>query len=244
MRQRRHPGAVHRRQASSADDRCRRSGPHQGNPAESLRPGPDHHRGHAGLAAEQHLVSHLSPDGVDPRQLIRNAMTPVDASADRESIFNRIADYVSAAMGRPTNIMIWLVLVVGWTALFAAHVVSPNANFLPSWFTGTAFNFPLNLVTTVAELFIGFLVAAAANRSERNLTALLGHIRAGVERDVAVESQIIDVEDNLTALLKENTDLTKVVATNTARIDELHADLKAICAHFGIALDPGKPSPS
>jgi low affinity Fe/Cu permease len=59
-------------------------------------------------------------------------MTTVNAPAGKESIFDRIADYVSAAMGRPTNIMVWLVLVVGWT---------------------------------VAELFIGFLVAAAANRS-------------------------------------------------------------------------------
>jgi hypothetical protein len=76
-------------------------------------------------------------------------MTPVKAPAGRESIFDRIADYVSAAMGRPANIMIWLVLVVGWTSLFAAHIVSANANFLPGWFSGTAFNFPLNLVTRV-----------------------------------------------------------------------------------------------
>ena len=59
-------------------------------------------------------------------------MTPVAATADKESIFDRTADYVSAAMGRPTNIMIWLVLVVGWTALFATHIVSANANFLPT----------------------------------------------------------------------------------------------------------------
>jgi low affinity Fe/Cu permease len=57
-------------------------------------------------------------------------MTP-EASAGRESIFNRTADYVSAAMGRPASIMIWLVLVVGWTLLFAAHIVSADANFLP-----------------------------------------------------------------------------------------------------------------
>jgi hypothetical protein len=72
-------------------------------------------------------------------------------------------------------------------------------------------------------LFIGFLVAAAANRSQTALSALLGHIRAGVERDAAVEAQILDVEANLTDLLKENTDLTKVVAANTASIDELQA---------------------
>jgi low affinity Fe/Cu permease len=103
-------------------------------------------------------------------------MTPVPAPADRESVFDRIADYVSAAMGRPANIMVWLVLVGGWTLLFATHIVSASANFLPGWFTGTAFNFPLNLITTVAELFIGFLVAAAANRSERNLELTLAAI--------------------------------------------------------------------
>jgi low affinity Fe/Cu permease len=131
-------------------------------------------------------------------------MAPVGASTDRESIFNRIADYVSAAMGRPTNIMIWLVLVVGWTLLFAAHIVSANANFLPGWFTGTAFNFPLNLITTVAELFIGFLVAAAANRSERNLELTLAAI-------ADQEKQIEDVETKLSAQVASNVALTQQV---------------------------------
>jgi hypothetical protein len=115
---------------------------------------------------------------------------------------------------------------------------------LPPWFTSTGFNFPLNLVTTVAELFIGFLVAAAANRSQTALTALLGHIRVSLERDVAVESQIVDVENHLTELLKENTDLTKVVAANTASIDELHAHLKALCAHFGVTTEPEPGGPT
>jgi low affinity Fe/Cu permease len=146
---------------------------------------------------------------------MRNTMTPVEASADKESIFNRIADYVSAAMGRPTNIMIWLVLVVGWTLLFAAHVVSANANFLPGWFTGTAFNFPLNLITTVAELFIGFLVAAAANRSERNLELTLAAI-------ADQEKHIEDVEAALSAELASNTLLTQQVHDMAA---EIHAVL-------------------
>ena len=95
---------------------------------------------------------------------------------------------------------------MAWTFVFAfgGHSVA-SGSWLPSWFTSEGFNFPLNLITTVAELFIGFLVAAAANRSQTALTALLGHIRAGVERDVAMEGQIVDVENNLTALLQENT---------------------------------------
>jgi HAMP domain-containing protein len=68
-------------------------------------------------------------------------MIAVKAPAYRESAFNRIADYVSAAIGRQANFMIWLVLVAGWTLLF-----------------------------------IGFLVAAAANRSERNLERTLAAI--------------------------------------------------------------------
>ena len=144
-------------------------------------------------------------------------MTPVNAPADKESIFDRIADYVSAAMGRPTNIMVWLVLVVGWTLLFAVHVVSANANFLPGWFTGTAFNFPLNLVTTVAELFIGFLVAAAANRSERNLELTLAAI-------AEQEKQIEDVEAKLSEEVASNTLLTQQVHYMAS---EIHAFLTA-----------------
>ena len=125
--------------------------------------------------------------------------------------FLRFANWVSEAMGRPTNIIFWFVVVVAWTFVFAfgGHSVA-SGSWLPSWFTSEGFNFPLNLITTVAELFIGFLVAAAANRSQTALTALLGHIRAGVERDVAMEGQIVDVENNLTALLQENTESHQV----------------------------------
>src|SRR5580658_264283 len=91
--------------------------------------------------------------------------------------FLRFANWVSEAMGRPTNIIFWFVVVVAWTFVFAFgghHVAS--GSWLPSWFTSEGFNFPLNLVTTVAELFIGFLVAAASNRSERNLQMTLARI--------------------------------------------------------------------
>jgi low affinity Fe/Cu permease len=138
----------------------------------------------------------------------------VQASADRESIFNRTADYVSAAMGRPANIVAWLVLVVGWTLLFALHIVSADANFLPAWFTGTAFNFPLNLLTTVAELFIGFLVAAAANRSERNLQLTLAAI-------ADQETQIEDVETKLSEEVASNTALTQQVHDLARQIHDL-----------------------
>jgi low affinity Fe/Cu permease len=120
-------------------------------------------------------------------------------------LFLKFANWVSEAMGRPANIVFWFVLVALWTLVFAVggpHLAS--GTWLPAWFTSTGYNFPLNLITTVAELFIGFLVAAAANRAQDALTVLLAHIRAGVERDVAIEQE-------LKQAIAENTELTKQV---------------------------------
>jgi hypothetical protein len=120
------------------------------------------------------------------------------------SMFQRVADKVSYGMGTPTNIGIWIVLVVGWTLLFALHIVDASGSFLPAWFTSTGFNFPLNLVTTVAELYIGFLVGASSNRSERNLEATLARLGAQ-------EQQITDVDLKLSKTLELNTTLTREV---------------------------------
>ena len=108
-------------------------------------------------------------------------------------------------MGTPTNIVIWIVIVFGWVLLFAfggAKIAS--GTWLPVWFTSTGFNFPLNLVTTVAELYIGFLVGASSNRSERNLEATLA--RVGEQ-----EQHITDVELKLSKTLEVNTTLTREV---------------------------------
>ena len=143
-------------------------------------------------------------------------MAPGPVTLERPSLFQRVADYVSAAMGRPTNILVWLALVVGWTLLFASGLVNPSGSFLPAWFSSQGFNFPLNLVTTVAELFIGFLVAAAANRSERNLEMTLAAI-------AAQEEQIGVVEDGLRADLTANTALTQQVHDLTQQVHALVA---------------------
>jgi hypothetical protein len=124
---------------------------------------------------------------------------------ERISLFQRVADKVSYGMGTPTNIAIWIVLVVGWTLLFAVGGAKiASGTWLPAWFTSTGFNFPLNLVTTVAELYIGFLVGASSNRSERNLEATLANLE--VE-----ERQIRDVELRLTGMVDLNTTLTREV---------------------------------
>jgi low affinity Fe/Cu permease len=139
---------------------------------------------------------------------------------DHETLFQRAADYVSAAMGRPTNIVVWLVFVIVWTALGPYLAKHP---FLPAWSVSTGWNFPLNLITTVAELFIGFLVAAAANRSERNLELTL----AGISDQ---EKTISDVEDRLAESLDANTALTRQVHDLTSQVHEFltgHAPAEA-----------------
>ena len=133
------------------------------------------------------------------------------AAPERLSLFQRLADKVSYGMGTPANIIVWILLVGGWIALgpyFANH------NFLPAWFTSNGFNFPLNTVTTIAELYIGFLVGASSNRSERNLEATLARLGQ-------VEEANGKLEADQNALLQQNTALTRDVHTLTQEIREL-----------------------
>lgn len=106
--------------------------------------------------------------------------------------FVDFADRVSAGMGTPLNILIWIVLVVSWTLLFVFHPTLQNTAFLPSWFTSNAYNFPLNTVTTLAELYIGFLIAAAANRVEKRNRELLEKLEAIEEQILTLEKQEIE----------------------------------------------------
>jgi low affinity Fe/Cu permease len=163
------------------------------------------------------------------------------ADPEQASLFQRAADWTSAAMGRPANIVIWLVAVVAWTVTFALggpHIAS--GDWLPAWFTSQGFNFPLNLVTTVAELFIGFLVAAASNRSERNLEATLGRIEQ-------LEQSVDEQGKTSLALLQSNTKLiTQMPQLQTgsdtilSRLEQVTAELNAIRE----AVAPGVPNPA
>lgn len=137
-----------------------------------------------------------------------NDLTP---PPERLSLFQRAADRVSYGMGTPLNIGIWIVIVVGWTLIFGLHLVNANGTFLPAWFTSTGFNFPLNLVTTVAELYIGFLVGASSNRSERNLETTLARISAQDDQINAVEITLSQALEQNTALTAEIHQLTKVI---------------------------------
>ena len=156
--------------------------------------------------------------------------------------FLKFANWVSEAMGKPANISFWFVLVVLWTLIFALggpHLAS--GTWLPGWFTSTGYNFPLNLITTVAELFIGFLVAAAANRAQDALTVLLAHIRAGVERDVAIEQGLKDAIAENTELTKQVHDLQVSMCQQMTLLDEIRRQLAALSPNGGPI--PGSPKP-
>ena len=145
-----------------------------------------------------------------------DTQTPQAGGAERESVFLKVADYVSAAMGRPTNITIWLIAVIAWTLVFALggpHIAS--GVWLPGWFTSQGFNFPLNLITTVAELFIGFLVAAATNRVQRANDRLFARM------EKMEELLIVEIGKN-TELTQQVHDLTTKVSEETALIGEVH----------------------
>jgi low affinity Fe/Cu permease len=144
------------------------------------------------------------------------------------NLFLKVANWVSEAMGRPANIGFWFVLIVVWTLVFALggkHLAS--GTWLPAWFTSTGYNFPLNLVTTVAELFIGFLVAAAANRAQDALTVLLAHIGVTVERDAAIEQGLQHAIAENSELIRQIHELQLAMSQQTALLDEIHRRISA-----------------
>jgi hypothetical protein len=130
-----------------------------------------------------------------------------------------------------TNLFVRVADRVGiWFALgptIATH------DLLPGWFTSNNFNFPLNTVTTIAELYIGFLVGASTNRTER-------HNRAQSDR-------MEDLEQRIHELLQHNTEAT-VNAYATAQeieaqspvVREMMNDIRRLVA----ALDPAAASAS
>ena len=154
-------------------------------------------------------------------------------------LFLKFANWVSEAMGKPANIAFWFVLIVVWTLVFALggpHLAS--GTWLPGWFTSTGYNFPLNLITTVAELFIGFLVAAAANRSQDALTVLLAHIRAGVERDVTMERELTDAIAENTELTKQVHDLQVTMSKQMALLEDTRRLVAALSPNASLSPPP------
>jgi len=111
-------------------------------------------------------------------------------------LFLKIADAVSYGMGTPGNIIFWIIAVVAWIG-FGPEIA--KSSFLPDWFTSNAFNFPLNTVTTLAELYIGFLVAAAANRTERKNSQLSRQMKETIDQVKELNEQ----QDEMLKMLLE-----------------------------------------
>ena len=106
--------------------------------------------------------------------------------------------------------------------------------------------FPLNLITTVAELFIGFLVATAANRAQNALTALLDKIDMQEERIGETEGNIVRLIQENSGIISDIHTLTTQVAKDTALINEVHRHVSALTAHFGLeagAFPPDETEP-
>ena len=134
--------------------------------------------------------------------------------------FVRIADRVSYAMGTWQNIVVWIALVGTW---FALGPYLANHSILPDWFTSNNFNFPLNTVTTIAELYIGFLVGASTNRTER-------HNRNQADR-------MEDLEKLIHRELRRNTEITgdaqaiaEQVKAQVPLLEQTHADVARLLA--------------
>lgn len=127
--------------------------------------------------------------------------------------FTDFADLVSEVMGTPTNIGFWFFLVFAWFAIFAINPGLQNSNFLPSWFTSNAFNFPLNSITTLCELFIGFLCAAATNRAQRILMQVLGQLQIALGHLEEIEEQMQSQTQEILDLQKDTHSLTQEIHT-------------------------------
>ena len=129
-------------------------------------------------------------------------------------IFESITDKVSYGTGTPLNILFWILAVGLW--IYYGPVIA-TSNFLPAWFTSNSFNFPLNTVTTLAELYIGFLVAAAANRTEKANKKLAKDnydLTQKVEHMMEQQDQMLDImqkeqEEELEELKKINEGLVQ-----------------------------------
>ena len=134
--------------------------------------------------------------------------------------FVRVADRVSYAMGTWQNIVVWIILVGTW---FALGPYLANHSVLPDWFTSNNFNFPLNTVTTIAELYIGFLVGASTNRTER-------HNRTQSDRMEALERLIHDELRRNTEITDNAQTIAQQLNAQVPLLEQTHADVERLLA--------------
>lgn len=97
--------------------------------------------------------------------------------------FTNVADRVSSAIGE------WWVTALSVLALLLWLALGPSMHFSDTW------QLIANTPTTWIELFLGFLIAAAANRVERAN-------RHQMDRLEALEAQIDEVVEGMARLLQ------------------------------------------
>ena len=123
--------------------------------------------------------------------------------------FTDLADIISEGMGRWWVSVVSAILIIGWTF----YCLATQGH---GWWYGTFYNLPLNLVTTVIELFVGFLIAAAANRVEKRnkelqetQIAILTHIEQLTNSDDKKIKQIEHEvkQEEKTQMLMEHLDM-------------------------------------
>lgn len=130
--------------------------------------------------------------------------------------FTDFADMISEGMGQWWVSVVSAILIIGWT-LYCIGTQGPG------WWYGTFYNLPLNLVTTVIELFVGFLIAAAANRVEKRnkelqeiQVSILKHIEqiaGGEDEEIKQIEQEVKQEEKTQMLVghldRQDTELVK-----------------------------------
>lgn len=91
--------------------------------------------------------------------------------------FTDIADVVSETMGR------WWVAAASFIAVVIWLLSGPFFHFSDTW------QLIINTPTTILEMWIGFLIAAAANRVEKHNRALQEHQEVLLEKIEKIEEQ-------------------------------------------------------
>lgn len=96
--------------------------------------------------------------------------------------FTQIADVVTFIVGKWYFSAISFVILIIWIiyGIFA----------IPNWFTSPTWNFPVNAVTTLAELWLAFFTLAAANRVERRNQDILEYIKRKTEADLKTTKRV------------------------------------------------------
>ena len=157
-----------------------------------------------------------------------------DGDEQHTSRFVRVADRVSYAMGTWQNIVVWIILVGTW---FAFGPYLANHSVLPAWFTSNNFNFPLNTVTTIAELYIGFLVGASTNRTER-------HNRNQADRMETLERLIHDELRRNTEITDNADAIAEQVQEQVPLLERTHADVERLLAAVSVQRDVAVRTPA